>query len=218
MVSLVAQPVMPLAIFLHHQASKFVSSCRALCWTLSRSTSSVGCSSSEDDPLESLGGVFSLGLGWCCFCWLDRIFSLGSDSELVSSCILKTWLILVGVSWIRGHPCPSLPLDATWPSLKTSTSPLPALAFSSSWVLSSYSWESLESLLDSLLPSVTWEQAEPDHRLWNEAILQARLHDWSLGPRSPPNPAELSDTAGDGGWSTPSLHWLVTSPNTLDRV
>ena len=56
MVSLVAQPAAPLAIFLQHQASKRVSSCRALCLALSQSASSVGGSSSEDDSLDSLGG------------------------------------------------------------------------------------------------------------------------------------------------------------------
>ena len=208
MVSLVAQPVIPLAIFLCHQALKFVSSCKALYWALS-----VRCSSSENDPLESLGGVFSLGLDWHCFHQLDWIFSLGLDS-----CISKTWLMPVRLSWICGHSCPSLPLDATWPLLKTSTSPLPALAFSSSWGASSSLWESSESLLDCQPPSVIWEWAEPDCRLWDEVILWARLHDRSLKPRSLPDPMELSKTAGDGGWFTPSLGWLVAPSNTLDRV
>ena len=132
MVSLVVQPAMPLAIFQHHQASKFVSSCQALCQALSRSALSVGCSSSEDDSLKSFGGMFSLGLDWHRFHWPDWIFSSGSDSESESSCVLKTWLMPVRVSWIGGHPCPSLPLDTTWLSLKTSTSPLPASASSSS--------------------------------------------------------------------------------------
>ena len=100
MVSLVAQPTMPLAIFLHHQASKFVSSCQALCQTLSRSALRVGCSSLEDDPLESLEGVSSLGLGWCHFHQMDWIFSLGSDSASVSLCVLKMWLMQVKVFWI----------------------------------------------------------------------------------------------------------------------
>ena len=218
MVSLVAQPEIPLAIFLHHQALKFVSSCRALCQALLWSASSVSCSSSEDDPLESLGGVFSLGLGWHRFCQPDWIFSPGSDSESVSLCIPRTWLTPVRVSWIGGCPCPSLPSDAAWPSLKTSTSPLLALAFSSSQGSSSSLWESSKSLLDSLLPSVTWEWAEPDHRLWNEVILQAWLHDRSLEPHGPPNPMELLETARDRGQSTPSLGWWVTLSNTLDRV
>ena len=65
---------MPLAIFLHHQASKFVSSCHAHCWALLWRASSVGCSSSEDDSLDSLEGMFSLRLGWHHFCWVDWIF------------------------------------------------------------------------------------------------------------------------------------------------
>ena len=62
MVSLVAQPVTPLAIFLRCQASKHVSSCRALCLALSRSASSVSSSSSHDDSLDSLGGCPPWGL------------------------------------------------------------------------------------------------------------------------------------------------------------
>ena len=218
MVPLVTQPAMPLAIFLHHQALKFVSSCRALCQALLWSASSVGCSSLEDDPLESLGGVSSLGLGWFPFRQMDWMFSPGLDSESVSLCVPKTWLMPVRVSWILGHLCPSLSSDATWSSLKTSTSPLPASAFSSSQGASSSSWESSDSLLDSWLPSVTRELAEPDRRLQGEAILWAWLHDRSLEPCGLPNPAELSETAGDGGWSTPSLGWQVVLPNTLDRV
>ena len=65
---------------------------------------------------------------------------------------------------------------------------------------------------------MTWEWAEPDHRLWSEAILWAQLHDQSLEPRSPPSPAELLETAGDGGWSASSLGWQVTPSNTLYRV
>ena len=49
MVSLLTQPRMPFAIFLHHQASKLVSKCQAHCWALSWRASSVGCSSLEDD-------------------------------------------------------------------------------------------------------------------------------------------------------------------------
>ena len=66
-----AQPGRPLAIFLHHQASKLVSICRACCRHLSHRTSSVSCSSSlEDDSSDSWKDVSSLGLGWhhfCCF-------------------------------------------------------------------------------------------------------------------------------------------------------
>ena len=176
MVSLVAQPEMPLAIFLCHQALKFVSSCRAFHQALLQSASSVSCSSSEDDSLESLGGIFSLGLGWHRFRWPDWIFFPGSDSESVSLCVPKTWLTPVRMSWIGGCSCPSSPSDATWPSLKTSTSSLLASLFSSSRGSSSSSWESLESLLDSLPPSVTWEWAEPDCQLQNEVILQVQLH------------------------------------------
>ena len=57
MVSLVAQPATPVAIFLCCQALKLVSSHRAHCRTLSRRASSVGCSSSEDDSLDSLEGI-----------------------------------------------------------------------------------------------------------------------------------------------------------------
>ena len=81
MVSLVAQPVVPLTIFIQCQASKFVSSCQAHCWALSWRASSVGCSSSEDDLLESFEGVSSLGLGWCCF------FRTGLDLPSVRLCI-----------------------------------------------------------------------------------------------------------------------------------
>ena len=82
MVSLVAKPAMPLAVFLRCQASKRVS-CLASSW----SASSVGSSSSEDDSLDSLGGCPPWGflgatfarrtgsspqgqtLGWCpCVC------------------------------------------------------------------------------------------------------------------------------------------------------
>ena len=195
-----------------------MSSCRALCQALLWSASLVGCSSSEDNPLESFRGVFSLRLGWHRFCQLDWIFSLGSDSESVSSCIPKTWLMPVRVSWIGGHPCSSSPSDATWPLLETSTSPLLASVFSSSWGSSSSSWKSSESLLDSLPLSVTWKWAEPDHRLQNEVKLWAWLHDRSLEPHGLPDSTELSETAGDGGWSTPSLCWQVAPPNTLDRV
>ena len=92
MVSLVARPATPLAIFLHHQASKFLSSCQAHCWALSWRASSVSCSSSEDDSLDSLEGVSSLGLGWHCFRWVDWIFSSLSDSASVFLCVLKMWL------------------------------------------------------------------------------------------------------------------------------
>ena len=211
MVSLVAQPEIPLAIFFHCQASKFVSSCQALFRALSRSASSVGWSSLEDDLLESLGGMFSLGLGWCCFHQPDWIFSPGSDSESESSCILKTWLI-------GGHPCPSSLSDATWPLLRISTSPLPASASSSSQWASSSSSEGSDLLLVSWPSSVTWDWAEPDHQLWHEVILQAQLQDQSPEPRGPPDPAELSETTGDGGWSSPSPCQWVTPPNTLVRV
>ena len=68
MVSLVTQPGRPFAIFLCHQASKFVSRCQARCQALSHRASSVGCSSSEDDSSDSLEDVSSLGLGWHHFC------------------------------------------------------------------------------------------------------------------------------------------------------
>ena len=64
MVSLVTQPGRPFAIFLHCQASKFVSKCWTYCWALSWRALSVGCSSLEDDFSDSLEGVSSLGLGW----------------------------------------------------------------------------------------------------------------------------------------------------------
>ena len=102
--SLVAQPAMPLAIFLHHQASKFVSSCRARCWALSWRASLVGCSSSEDDLLDSLEGVSSLGLGWHHFCQVDWIFSSLSDSASVSLCVPKIWLTPERVFWIGEWP------------------------------------------------------------------------------------------------------------------
>ena len=92
MVSLVAQPAMPLAIFLHCQASKFVSSCQVCCQALSQKASLVGCSSSEDDSLDSSEGVSPLGLGWCRFHQVDWILSSLSDSASVSSCVPKTWL------------------------------------------------------------------------------------------------------------------------------
>ena len=144
--------------------------------------------------------------------------SPGSDSESESSCVPKTWLMPVRVSWIGGHPCPSSPSDATWPLLKTSTSPLPASTSSSSQGASSSLWEGSDLLLVSWSSSVTWDWAEPDCQLLCEVILWACLHDQSLEPHGPPNPAELPETAGDGGWSTPSLHWWVTPPNTLVRV
>ena len=90
MMSLVAQPAMPLAIFLHHQASKFVSRCQALCRAWSWSASSLFL---KDDSLESLEGVSSLRLGWCHFCQMDWIFSPGSDSVSGSSCMPKMWLV-----------------------------------------------------------------------------------------------------------------------------
>ena len=210
MVSQVAQPAMPLAIFLHHQASKFVSSCQALCRALSWSASSVGCSSSEDDPLESLGGVPSLGLGWHHFHWMDWIFSLGSDSESVSSCIPKTWLMPVRVSWIWGHPCPSLPSDATWPLLKTSTSPLLASAFSSSWGggVSSSLWENLDLLLDSWPLSVTWEWAKPDCGMRQYFGHGCMIDLWS------PMAHQSRRVVGDG-WIWGMIHsftWLAGDP------
>ena len=100
MVSLVAQPAMPLAIFLHCHTSKFVSSCRARCRALLQRASSVGCSSSEDDSPESLEGVSSLGLGWHHFRQVDWISSSVSDSASVSSCVLKMWLTPGRVFWI----------------------------------------------------------------------------------------------------------------------
>ena len=146
-------------------------------WALSRSASSVGCSPLEDDLLESLEGVSSLGLGWHHFHWTDWIFSPESDFASVSLCVLKMWLVPVRVFWIGGHPCPSLPSDATWPSLKTSTSPLLAYTSSSSQGLSSSLWEGSDSLLVSWPSSVTWDWAEPDHWLRCEVILWAWLHD-----------------------------------------
>ena len=62
------------------------------------------------------------------------------------------------------------------------------------------------------------ESTEPDLQLWDEVILWAWLHDLSLEPHGLPDPAELSEAAGDGGQSMPSLGWWVTPPNTLDRV
>ena len=75
MVSLATQPGMPFAIFLCHQVSKFVSNHWACCQAFLQRASSVGCSSSKDDSSDSLEGVSSLGLVWCCFCWADWIFS-----------------------------------------------------------------------------------------------------------------------------------------------
>ena len=168
MVSLVAQPAMPLAIFLHRQALKFVSSCQALCWALSQSASSVGCSSSEDVLLESLGGMPSMGLGWCHFCHTDWIFSLGSDSESESSMHTKDMAnASEGVFDLRV----SLPLFAIrchlaiTGNLNFTLAGLGILIFTGDFLL--VSW----------LPSVTWDWAEPDRRLQNEVILQAWLHD-----------------------------------------
>ena len=65
MVSLVAQPMMPLAILSRHQASKCVSSNCAVCLALSRSASSVGGSSSDDDnSLESFRGAVLFRTFW----------------------------------------------------------------------------------------------------------------------------------------------------------
>ena len=101
--------------------------------------------------------------------------------------------------------------------LRTSASPLLASA-SSSQGESSSSWEYSDSLLVYWPSSVTWDWAEPDHRLRCEVILRAWLRDCALEPHSPSDPTELSETAGDGGQSTPSLPWWVTPPNTLVRV
>ena len=190
-----------------------MSSCRACCRALSWRALLVGCSSLEDDLLKSFKGMSSLGLGWQCFFQMDWISPV-SDSVSVSSCVPKMWLMPVRVF------CLSLPSDAAWPLLKSSASPLPASASSSSSSqgASSSLWESSDSLLVSWLSSVAWDWAEPDRRLWREVILQAWLHDQALEPRGPPNPAELLETAGDGGWSTPSLCWWATLPNTLVRV
>ena len=69
MVSLITQPMTSLAILSQCQASKRVSSNCAFCLALSRSASSVGGSSSEDDDsLESFLGLSSLGLFWHHFC------------------------------------------------------------------------------------------------------------------------------------------------------
>ena len=65
---------------------------------------------------------------------------------------------------------------------------------------------------------MTWDWAEPDRWLQHEETLLAWLHDQSLEPHGPPGHAELSETVGDGGQSTPSLCWWVTPPNTLARV
>ena len=212
MVSLVAQPTTPLAIFLCHQASKSVSSCQAHCQALLWRALSVGCSSLEDESFESLEGVPSLGLGWCHFCWADWIFSSVSDSASVTSCIPKMWLTPVRVFWIGAHPWPSLPLpsEAARPLLKTSTSP--SLQGVSS------SWEGSDLLLVSWPSSVTWDWAEPDCWLWSEVILWAQLSDRLLEPHGPPDPTEPLEMVGEGGWSTPSLPWWVTPPNTLVRV
>ena len=88
---LMVQSAAPLAIFLHHQALKFVSSCQACCQALLWRASLVGCSSLEDDWLNSLEGVSSLGLVWHRFHGADWIFSM-SDSASVSLCVPKMWL------------------------------------------------------------------------------------------------------------------------------
>ena len=68
MVTLATQPGRPFVIFLHHQALKFVSICRACCQALSWRASSVGCSSLEDDSSDPLEDMPSLGLDGCHFC------------------------------------------------------------------------------------------------------------------------------------------------------
>ena len=91
MVSLVTQPVTPLAILSQHQASKHVYSNCTFCLAPLWSASLVGSSFSEDDDLlESFRGLSSLGLFGCCFHQMNWIFSPGSDSGSVSSCSPKT--------------------------------------------------------------------------------------------------------------------------------
>ena len=150
MVSLVTQPKRPFVIFLCHQASKFVSKCRAHCPALSRRALLVGCSSLEDDSLDSLEDASSLGLGWCRFCHVGGVFSLWLDSMSISSWVPKMWLTPERVFLIGEHPGLSSPSEATWPSLKTSASPPLISAYSSSWGASSSAWEGSDLLLDSL--------------------------------------------------------------------
>ena len=128
------------------------------------------------------------------------------------------WLTPGRVFQIGEQPRPSSPSEATWPSLKTSASPLQTSTYSSSWGASSSTWEGSDSLLDSLSSLVARDWVEPDHRLWCEVILWKWLHDRALEPHDPPNPADPSETAGDGTRSTPLLSWQCTPPNTLVRV
>ena len=176
MVSLVAQPATPVAIFLCCQALKLVSSCRTCCQASSRRASSVGCPSSEDDSLNSLEGMSSLGLDWCRFRRADWTFSW-SDSTSVFSCTAKTWLTLERVFRIGEWPGPSLPSEPAWPSLKTSASSSRTSAYSSSRGPSSSTWEGWDSLQDSRLSLVVQDGVEPDRQLRCEVIPWAQLRD-----------------------------------------
>ena len=90
-----------------------MSSSQAFCLASSPSASSVSGTSPEDGSLDSLRGLSSFGLFGHQFCWADWIFSSGSDSGSVSSCVLKIWLMPVRVSWVKGCSCASSPSDAT---------------------------------------------------------------------------------------------------------
>ena len=59
-------------------------------------------------------------------------------------------------------------------------------------------WEGSDPLLDSLSSLVVQDWVEPDRRLQCEVILQEWLHDQAWESRDLPNPAEPSETVGDG--------------------
>ena len=88
MVSLVAQPAMPLAIFLWHRnvcpaAELFaMPHCRVPCLWAAPPQKMICWIIWE--------GLSSLGLLGCCFHQMDWISSPGSDSGSVSLCVLKT--------------------------------------------------------------------------------------------------------------------------------
>ena len=91
MVSLVAQPTTTLAILLQCQASKCVSSNRALCLASSQSTSSIGGSSSEDDSLDSLRGWSSLGLLGTAFTRQTGFSPQGQTLDTSPSSVVWEW-------------------------------------------------------------------------------------------------------------------------------